>query len=244
MSFPTSNPDHSWNEWIRNNAPRGGPCTNRTPPTNTYPETQPRDHRMFQKPPPPAYNPAAEDYGRYLRDRFRSPTPDLPLITIPDSPASMYGVLGNESPAHAPSPTGEPDPANPELIWVNQPCTHTLPAGPIRIMFTPPPHLCPLPDSDSDSDSSDYGGNKPVPEREDDDPLNPYGGDYEWPSLDAIDQAALGPYRSQAWEIRRVDVENRSRHEGPKNRVPMGYYLAIARGPLLPRRGRDAAIQA
>ncbi|PBK70883.1 hypothetical protein ARMSODRAFT_1017658 [Armillaria solidipes] len=138
------------------------------------------------KNPPPAYNPAAEDYGQYLWDRFRSPTPDLPLITIPDSPSSVHGALGRQSPPCTPSPTVEPDPMHPEQIRVNQPRPRTLPAGPIRIMFTPPPHLCPLPDLDSDSDSSDYGGNEPVAEREDDDPLNPHGGDYEWPSLDAI----------------------------------------------------------
>ncbi|PBK63841.1 hypothetical protein ARMSODRAFT_1023742 [Armillaria solidipes] len=227
------------------------PCTQRRTP---YPQ-KPSDEHLprnatpgpsnVPRIPPPAYNPAAEDYGRYLRDRFRSPTPDLPLITIPDSPISVYGMLEQISPPRTPSPHSEPDPENAEQIRVYQPCPRTLPAGPIRVLDAPTlPHLCPLPDSDSDSDSSNYGGNEPIAEREDDDPFNPYGPDYEWPSLDAIDRAYLGPFRSHAWEIRRVDIETRSRHEGPENRVPMAYYLAVARGPPLPRQGRDAAIQA
>ncbi|PBK60071.1 hypothetical protein ARMSODRAFT_1026852 [Armillaria solidipes] len=153
--------------------------------------------------PPPAYNPAAEDYGRYLRDRFGSPTPDLPLITIPDSPESATRALDPETRIHTVPPTRNPSPETPEQIRIYQPRPRPLPAGPIRVVDTPTfPHLCPLPDSDSDSDSSEYGGNEPVAEREDDDPLNPYGEDYEWPSLDAIDRAYLGPYRSHAWEIR------------------------------------------
>ncbi|PBK76315.1 hypothetical protein ARMSODRAFT_969055 [Armillaria solidipes] len=166
------------------------PC-NATPGPSNVPRT-----------PPPAYDPTeAEDYGRYLQACFRSPTPDLPLITIPDSPELS---TRKESPRHSPSPSRDSDRENPEQIRVYQPRPCTLSTSPIRIMFDPsPPHLCPLPNSDSDSDSSDYGGNKPVPEREDDDPLNPHGADYEWPSLDAINRAVLGPYHSHAWEIRR-----------------------------------------
>ncbi|PBK73756.1 hypothetical protein ARMSODRAFT_972138 [Armillaria solidipes] len=110
MSFPTSNPDHSWNEWIRNQptpAPRG--------PSNV-PRTS-----------PPAYDPTeAKDYG------------------------------------------SDPDPEDPEQIWVYQPRPRTLPAGPIHVALSPIPHLCPLPDSNSHS--SDYGGNEPIAEREDDIP--------------------------------------------------------------------------
>ncbi|SJL18618.1 uncharacterized protein ARMOST_22215 [Armillaria ostoyae] len=157
--------------------------------------------------PPPAYDPTeAEDYGRYLRAWFGSPTSDLPLIMIPDSPEPTFG----EEPARRPpSSNSNSDSENPEQIRIYQPCPHTLPTSPIRVMLEPLPHLCPLPDLDSDSDSSSYGGNEPIPKREDDDPLNPHGADYEWPSLDAIDRTYLGPYRSHAWEIRRVNIENR-----------------------------------
>ncbi|PBK70863.1 hypothetical protein ARMSODRAFT_1017639 [Armillaria solidipes] len=71
--------------------------------------------------PPPAYNPAAEDYGRYLRDRFRSPTPDLPLITIPDSPESATRVLDPETRRRTTPPTREPSPEGPEQIQIFRP---------------------------------------------------------------------------------------------------------------------------
>ncbi|PBK73755.1 hypothetical protein ARMSODRAFT_1015292 [Armillaria solidipes] len=149
MSFPTSNPDHSWNEWIRNQptpAPRG--------PSNV-PRTS-----------PPAYDPTeAKDYGRYLRTRFRSLSPDLPLITILDSPEPAFR---KESPCCTLSLNSDPDPEDPEQIWVYQPRPRTLPAGPIHVALSPIPHLCPLPDSNSHS--SDYGGNEPIAEREDDIP--------------------------------------------------------------------------
>ncbi|SJL15213.1 uncharacterized protein ARMOST_18699 [Armillaria ostoyae] len=187
--------------------------------------------------PPPAYNPAeeAEEYGRFLQTVFRSPTPPLPLITIPDSPEAPVWAL-------IPEPD-EQTPCTPSPLR-RQRLSGTLHTGGIRIAT--PAHLCPLPDSDSESnsDSSDYGGNEPVAERENDDPLNPHGPDYEWPELDAIDRAYLGPYRSQAWELRRIDVEQRSRFEGPENRVRMGWYLAVTRGPPIPRRGRDTEIRA
>ncbi|SJK98947.1 uncharacterized protein ARMOST_02225 [Armillaria ostoyae] len=204
------------------------PLRNATPGPSNVPRT-----------PPPAYNPAdeAEEYGRFLRTIVRSPTTPLPLITIPDSPEGPVRALlpesDNETP-HTPSPLR------------CQRLSGTLHTGGIRIAT--PAHLCPLLDSDSESnngsDSSDYGGNEPVAEQEDDDPLNPHGLDYEWPELDAIDRAYLGPYRSQAWELRRIDVEQRSRFEEPGNRVRMGWYLAVARGPPIPRRGRDAEIRA
>ncbi|PBK65106.1 hypothetical protein ARMSODRAFT_1022535 [Armillaria solidipes] len=185
--------------------------------------------------PPPAYNPAAEDYGRYLRDRFHSPTPDLPLITIPDSPESATRALDPDTRHRTTPPTHQPSPEGPESIRIFHPRPRPLPAGPIIVTDRSTiPHLCPLPDSGSDSDSSEYGGNEPVDEREDNDPLNPYGPDFEWPSLDAIDRAYLGPYCSHAWEIRRVDIENQSHHEGPENRIPIAFYLAVARGPPLP----------
>ncbi|SJL15523.1 uncharacterized protein ARMOST_19023 [Armillaria ostoyae] len=189
--------------------------------------------------PPPAYDPAeTEEYGRFLRAIFRSPsTPELPLITIPDSPPAPTRALIPES--DNPSQSSS-TPFGRESIH------RTLPPG--RIEIGTPAHLCPLPDSDdesnSDSASSDYGGNEPVAERDDDDPLNPHGDDHEWPELDAVDRAFLGPYRSQAWELRRLDIEQRSRYEGPENRVRMGYYLATERGPHIPRRGREATIRA
>ncbi|SJL15338.1 uncharacterized protein ARMOST_18831 [Armillaria ostoyae] len=123
--------------------------------------------------PPPAYDPTeAEEYGRFLRTVFRSPTPDLPLIMIPDSP---------EAPVHALLPEPNDKAPCPSTPICRQSIRTTLHTGGIRVGT--PAHLCPLPDSDDEAsasdDSSDYGGNEPVAEREDDDPLNPHGGDYE-----------------------------------------------------------------
>ncbi|SJL07264.1 uncharacterized protein ARMOST_10607 [Armillaria ostoyae] len=149
------------------------PPRNATPGPSNVPRT-----------PPPAYDPEeAEDYGRYLRIIFRSPTPDLPLITIPDSP---------EAPVRALLP--DPDGASTRLQtpFHRTPFHCSLPPG--GIGFDIPAHLCPLPNSDSESGSdysSDYGGAEPVAERANDDPLNPHGPDYEWPELDAVDRAFL-----------------------------------------------------
>ncbi|SJL16887.1 uncharacterized protein ARMOST_20417 [Armillaria ostoyae] len=202
------------------------PPRNATPGPSNVPRT-----------PPPAYNPEeeAQEYGRFLRAVFRSPTPDLPLIMVPDSPEAPVRALLPEANDEAPR---TPSPLRRQRL------SGTLHTGGIRI--DTPAHLCPLPDSDSDtgSGSSNYGGNEPVAEREEDDPLNAHGLDYEWPELDAIDRAYLGPYRSQAWELRRIDVEQRSRFEGPENRRRMRRYLAVARGPPIPRLGRDATIAA
>ncbi|SJL17567.1 uncharacterized protein ARMOST_21119 [Armillaria ostoyae] len=185
------------------------PPRNATPGPSNVPRT-----------PPPAYDlTEAEEYGRFLRSVFRSPTPDLPLITIPDSPEGPIRALLPEPIDEAPVPSTTLD---------NQSIPATLRPGPIRLGT--PAHLCPLPDSDSDS--SEYGGNEPVAEREDDDPLNPHGADYEWPELEAIDRAILGPYRSQAWELRRVDIESRSRYEGPENRIRMAPHFYHQPFPL------------
>ncbi|SJL01315.1 uncharacterized protein ARMOST_04635 [Armillaria ostoyae] len=143
------------------------PPRNATPGPSNVPRT-----------PPPAYNPEeeAQEYGRFLRAVFRSPTPDLPLITIPDSP---------EAPIRALLPEPDYEAPRPQTPFHRQPVLCPLPAG--AITFDLPAHLCPLPDSDSesDSDASDYGGNEPVAEREEDDPLNPHGLDYEHGSFDA-----------------------------------------------------------
>ncbi|SJL17084.1 uncharacterized protein ARMOST_20626 [Armillaria ostoyae] len=166
------------------------PPRNATPGPSNVPRT-----------PPPAYDPAeTEEYGRFLRSIFRSASPtNLPLITIPDSPPTPIRAL-----------IPEPNDETPSLStsFGRESIHRTLPPG--GIVIGTPAHLCPLPDSDSDSDSSDYGGNEPVAERDDDDPLNPNGSDHEWPELDAVDRAFLGPYRSQAWELRRLDIEQRS----------------------------------
>ncbi|SJL14417.1 uncharacterized protein ARMOST_17873 [Armillaria ostoyae] len=200
------------------------PPRNATPGPSNVPRT-----------PPPTYDPAeTEEYGRFLQAIFRSPTPELPLITIPDSPEAPIRAL-------LPEPINET--SRPTSPIHCQPLPRSLPAG--AVQFGTPAYLCPLPESDSESDSdSSYGGNEPVAEREEDDPLNPHGLDYEWPELDAIDRAYLGPYRSQAWELQHLNVEQRSRFEGPENRRRMGRYLAVERGPPIPRLGRDATIAA
>ncbi|SJL18325.1 uncharacterized protein ARMOST_21911 [Armillaria ostoyae] len=70
------------------------PPRNATPSPSNVPRT-----------PPPAYNPEeAEEYGRFLRAVFRSPTPDLPLITIPDSPEAPIRALLPEPDNEAPRP--------------------------------------------------------------------------------------------------------------------------------------------
>ncbi|PBK60937.1 hypothetical protein ARMSODRAFT_1026027 [Armillaria solidipes] len=188
MSFPTSNLDHSWNA---------------TPGPSNVPRT-----------PPPAYDPTeAEDYGRHLRARFRSPSPDLPLITISDSPdTAIWALLPEDLPCHTPSPDPEPLAANPEQIQIRQPGF----APPYPVWVGTPLHLCPLPDSDSDTDSK-YGGNEPVPEQEDDDPLNAHGADYEWPELDAIDRAILVNSKDQKtgypWDTISPSTEGPSYHD-------------------------------
>ncbi|PBK66578.1 hypothetical protein ARMSODRAFT_1021375 [Armillaria solidipes] len=107
------------------------------------------------------------------------PRTPLPPITLRPRTTGALGALGNESPPRPDTLISEPNPAHAEQIRVYHLRPRPLPAGPIRVVDTPTfPHLCPLPESDSDSDSSDYGGNEPVAEREDDDPFNPYGADY------------------------------------------------------------------
>ncbi|SJL11306.1 uncharacterized protein ARMOST_14709 [Armillaria ostoyae] len=155
------------------------PSCNATPGPSNVPRT-----------PPPAYNHAqeAEEYGRFLRTVFRSPTPDLPLITIPDSPEAPVRTLLPESDTEAPRP---------QTPFHHQPLRNTLPPG--SISFDNPTHLCPLPDSDDDSnsDSSDYGGNESVAERENDDPLNAHGLDYEPGSSEESTSSSEADLRDQ-----------------------------------------------
>ncbi|SJL13785.1 uncharacterized protein ARMOST_17233 [Armillaria ostoyae] len=168
-----------WTTYVHSSSDEHLPPRNATPGPSNVPRT-----------PPPAYDPTeAEEYGRFLWLVFRSPTPDLPLITIPDSPETPKQIFLSESNNEAPRP---------QTPFHRPSLPNTFPPG--SISFDIPAHLCPLPDSDDESDSSDFGENEPVAEREDDDPLNPHGPDYEWPELDAVDRAFLGPYRSQAWE--------------------------------------------
>ncbi|SJK97314.1 uncharacterized protein ARMOST_00566 [Armillaria ostoyae] len=193
---------------------------------------QPQGQAMFQEPPPPAY-PAeeAEDYGRYLWACFRTPSPINPLPDHVPNPGRTHFENAQTQIRALILEQALRHPGNASPIWVNSPVCeaplvlHT--AGPVRIGT--PANLAAYPDEDNNSDSSDYRGNEPVPEREDDDPLNAHGGDYEWPELGAIDRVILGPYRSQAWELRWLDIEQQSPFLTPDERVPMGYYLAITK---------------
>ncbi|SJL07044.1 uncharacterized protein ARMOST_10387 [Armillaria ostoyae] len=206
-----------------------GPLVERVGPQPTYPPAQRRAtyHQNFSdefpprnatlgpsnvpRTPPPTYpTEEAEDYGRYLRARYCTPSPHPVPIHTPNPQRAHFEnaqtqiralVLeqslhhpGNASPIQIGTPNHKP-PA--PLVL------HT--AGTVRVGT--PANLAPYSREDSDSDSSDYGGNKPVPEREDDDPLNAHGGDYEWPELGAIDRVILSPYRSQAWELHRLDIK-------------------------------------
>ncbi len=62
------------------------------------------------------------------------------------------------------------------------------------------------------------------------DPFNWEGPDYEWNSLEEIDERILGPERVEAWELRRADVEARTGRHHPHTREDMAYYLATHRG--------------
>ncbi len=66
--------------------------------------------------------------------------------------------------------------------------------------------------------------------RDDTDPLNWEGPDSEWNSLEQIDREILGPETTEAWELRRLNVEARTlwQHAGP--REDMEYFLATNRG--------------
>ncbi|SJL16233.1 uncharacterized protein ARMOST_19753 [Armillaria ostoyae] len=217
ISFPTSNPEHSWNEWAWNQPtpqPGGGQPTIRIPQMNYQQGMRPQGPAMFQEPPPPAYpTKKAEDYGRYLRARFHSLTPDshTPVRAPFPNPHTLASIQTQErtlvlkQTLHHPAAASTIQIGTPDFLACHSSALHT--AATIRVCT--PDHLAPYPaeDQNSDSDSSDYGGNEPIPEQEDDDPLNAYGGDYEWPELGAIDQTILGPYCSQAWKLRWLDIE-------------------------------------
>ncbi|SJL16393.1 uncharacterized protein ARMOST_19917 [Armillaria ostoyae] len=157
-------------------------------------ECDSRAQQCSKNPPPPAYpTNEAEDYGRYLWAQFHIPPPNHPIPIHDPNPqrtdfentqTQIWALVLEQALQHpgnaSPIQVGSPDHETPLVL-------HT--AGPIHIGT--PAHLAPYPDEDSNSDSSNYGGNEPVAEREDDDPLNAYGGDYEWPELGAIDQCVL-----------------------------------------------------
>ncbi|PBK71771.1 hypothetical protein ARMSODRAFT_1016759 [Armillaria solidipes] len=94
MSFPMSNPDHSWNEWIWNQPtpqPGGGRPTTRIPQMNYHPRMRSQAPAMFQEP-PPAYNTnKAEEYARYLQAQYRTPSPD-PCIRH-DTPPPVQALI-------------------------------------------------------------------------------------------------------------------------------------------------------
>ncbi|SJL09567.1 uncharacterized protein ARMOST_12947 [Armillaria ostoyae] len=192
------------------------PPRNATPSLSNVPRT-----------PPPTYDPAeTEEYGRFLRSIFRSPTPELPLITIPDSPETPVWALLPEPDDQAPRPT---TPVH------HQRLPGTLHTGGIRIGT--PAHLCPLPDSDSDdenSDSSDYGGNEPVAERENDDPLNPHGLDYEHGSSDgstsSSEAGSKDPETESGWGGTSPSPEDHQfqDEEGTQTYVPASMRTAFA----------------
>ncbi|SJL09163.1 uncharacterized protein ARMOST_12539 [Armillaria ostoyae] len=90
------------------------PPRNATPGPSNVPRT-----------PPPAYDPMeAEEYGRFLRTVFRSLTPDLPLITIPDSP---------EAPVRAILLEPDNEASHPQTPLHRQPIHRTLPPGGVRV---------------------------------------------------------------------------------------------------------------
>ncbi|KAK0214691.1 hypothetical protein EDD85DRAFT_963008 [Armillaria nabsnona] len=75
------------------------------------------------------------------------------------------------------------------------------------------------------------------------DPFNAYGPDYEWLELAPIDQEIFGPERSEAWEIRRRNVDLRGALP-LFPRTPMDFYLATNRGDQLHGGGIDRQIEA
>ncbi|SJL16884.1 uncharacterized protein ARMOST_20414 [Armillaria ostoyae] len=96
MSFPTSNPDHSWNQWARSTPPppRGGAPTRPPHPTTTSPfplATQPPAHPMFQEPPLPPMTRrrprnTAGSFG--LSSALQRPT--FPSSQYPTAPRPQY----------------------------------------------------------------------------------------------------------------------------------------------------------
>ncbi|PBK65760.1 hypothetical protein ARMSODRAFT_1022190 [Armillaria solidipes] len=145
---------------------------------------------MFQEPPPPAYSAnKAQDYGRYVQTRFRTPPPDSHATC--NAPPPVQALI-------------------PERIL-----PHPSTASSIRVGF--PDHLAPYPVEDNDSDSSDYGGNEPIAEQEDNDPLNAYGGDYEVPMgyYLAITRGPLLPRRGIDAALEARIFANRERTDRP-----------------------------
>ncbi len=61
-------------------------------------------------------------------------------------------------------------------------------------------------------------------------PFNTEGPDYEWNTLEQIDQEILGPEQVEAWELRRADVEARTDWQHRGSREDMEYFLATNRG--------------
>ncbi|SJL06745.1 uncharacterized protein ARMOST_10087 [Armillaria ostoyae] len=129
----------------------------------------------------------AEDYGRYLRAWYRTPSPNPLLVHIPIPQRAHFENAQTQIQALV-LEQALPHPGNTSPIWVGTP--NNEPPAPLilhtaaTIRVSTPANLNPYPQEDSNSDSSNYRGNEPVPEREDDDPLNAYGGDYEPGSSD------------------------------------------------------------
>ncbi|SJL08317.1 uncharacterized protein ARMOST_11680 [Armillaria ostoyae] len=115
--------------------------------------------------------------------------PPLPP-TQPRRPRTMAAYIPNNV------PTAQ---EQVQVLVLEQALRHLAATSTIQI--NSPDHLAPYPVKDSDSDSSDYGGNEPVAEREDDDPLNPYSGDYEPGSSDgstSSNEATFTPQTSKS----------------------------------------------
>ncbi|SJL18812.1 uncharacterized protein ARMOST_22413 [Armillaria ostoyae] len=97
MSFPTSNPDHSWNQWARSMPPppRDGRPMSTLPRMNTFPlATQPLAHQMFQEPPLPPMTPPRprNTAGSFsLSSALLCPTyPSSQFPTVPRPPSGPY----------------------------------------------------------------------------------------------------------------------------------------------------------
>ncbi|SJL18792.1 uncharacterized protein ARMOST_22393 [Armillaria ostoyae] len=162
------------------------PPWNATPGPSNVPRTPPLTYPTEE----------AEDYGRYLRACYCTPSP-IPVNVHAPNPQRAHFENAQTQIRALVLEQALRHPGNASPIWVGSPNRKPSPplilhtAGTVRVGT--PAHLAPYPDEDSNSDSSNYGGNEPIAKREDDDPLNAYGGDYEPGSSDDSTSSSEAP---------------------------------------------------
>ncbi|KAK0438806.1 hypothetical protein EV421DRAFT_1970150 [Armillaria borealis] len=84
----------------------------------------------------------------------------------------------------------------------------------------------------------------PHPPQDPNDVFNVNSHDYEWPALSNRDIHLLGPHQTEAWELRRQDVEYRAMFFEPGPCTSMDEYLARNRGDPILSPGTEATVMA